>query len=207
MRAITKVSLGFLVLALHWATLEVLVSRYKTPSRTSQMQQPTLRIQWSDLKTIEAYQKSKNGTLLPTPVKINHSELMQPFNFLAHPDSASTEVRAPNRTETNGVQLGWNSELYRSSPDVDTRAAPTIDWAVNRQAVPNGVYAQLVVTIWISAEGVVDHFELLQQQPSGDWATAVLSSFQTTAIEPATLAGMPVASTMTIELSFDINTQ
>lgn len=171
------------------------------------MQQPTLRIHWSDLKTSEAYQKSKNETLLPTQVKINHSELIQPLSFLSHPDSASTEVRAPNRTETNGVQLGWSAELYRSSPDVDTRAAPTIDWAVNRQAVPNGVYAQLVVTIWISAEGVVDHFELLQQQPSGDWATAVLSSFQTTAIEPATLAGMPVASTMTIELSFDNNTQ
>ncbi|MDO8449057.1 MAG: hypothetical protein Q7T10_09655 [Rhodoferax sp.] len=135
------------------------------------------------------------------------SEISKLAEDSSPPATALTDLSFEKYTKTNGVDQGWDPALYRSSAEVDTTAAPTIDWVVNRQSMPKAGGTLLVVTVWISATGVIDHFELEQQQPSGDWATAALSSLQTTVMEPATLGGAPVASTMTIEISLDNHIQ
>lgn len=110
--------------------------------------------------------------------------------------------------DRNNVETaGWNALLYRTSQELDTYAAPTIDWVVNRQSIPAGTTAMVVVSVWISATGYIDHFQIEQQNPGGNWAHTALASLQTTAMEPATLGGTPVASTMTLEISFDNHSQ
>lgn len=105
--------------------------------------------------------------------------------------------------QNNVETMGWNTLLYRTSQELDTYAAPTIDWVVNRQSLPAGTTATIVVSVWISATGYIDHFQIEQQNPSGNWAHTALASLQTTAMEPATLGGTPVASKMTLEISID----
>jgi hypothetical protein len=125
-------------------------------------------------------------------------------SVLSH--STSTIPFVPTKPDAVASDQSWNSRLYRTSIEVDTRSAPTIEWVLLRESVPKNSMAVLVVTVWVSDSGVVDHFELEDQQPNGDWAAAVLSSLQTTVMEPATLGGVPVASTMTIEITLDNNT-
>lgn len=98
---------------------------------------------------------------------------------------------------------GWNSQLYYKSSDVDTRAAPAIEWIIDQRMAPPTRHVVLIVTVWVSAMGTIDHYELEDQQPDGDWAISALSTLSTTLMEPATLNGEAVASTMTIEISFD----
>lgn len=203
----TRVGFALLVLALHWVALEFLAHRLKAPLRTEQARPLILHIQWTGSSEALVPARSTDLSALHTPVTIPLSEISKLAEDPSPPATALTDLSSEKYTKTDGTNQGWDPTLYRSSAEVDTTAAPTIDWVVNRQSVPTVGATLLVVTVWISATGVIDHFELVQQQPSGDWATAALSSLQTTGMEPATLGGVPVASTMTIEISLDNHIQ
>jgi hypothetical protein len=201
------VTLVSFVIALHWVALEVLANTFKTPSQTREVRQPVLHMQWAAPKAALVSAKSEDVATFQTPTRPQLSALPQQSSDSQGQDASLATSASPKRPEAVGDDEGWNSLHYYSSLEIDTRAAPTIDWAVNRSTMPKGGTVLLIITIWISAVGVVDHFELEQQQPSGDWASAALSSLQTTIMEPATLGGVPVASTMTIEISLNNHDQ
>lgn len=203
--AFARLAIVFLVLALHWIALNAIASKLKTPLRTDAIPQTKLLMEWVKLETIVPHANVANKETMPTPAMSPETELLHaPVNDSRSP---ANDLNVYKTSEADVKDQGWNPLLYRSSPELDTRAAPTIDWIVNHQTQPKEGISVLVVTVWISASGVIDHFQLEQQHPSGDWAMSVLASFQNTVMEPATVAGIPVPSTMTIEITLNNETQ
>jgi hypothetical protein len=57
--------------------------------------------------------------------------------------------------------------------------------------------------VWISADGTVDHFEVANPAEAPAWVGSVLSPLGQTLMEPARRNGIPVASTMMVEIIID----
>ncbi len=198
---------ALIVLGLHLIVLDVLAHNINAPQKPTRAQLSALMVRWvqpqpSALKLAEvalpaAQALEARGTfrkpLSSSDISLSGDD--KPARQLVQNDAAAA-----------GVDQGWNPLRYHTSQDVDTRAVPTIDWVIHRESVPRNSLAVLVITVWVSATGVVDHFQIEDQQPAGSWVSSALSSLQTTTMEPATLGGEPVASTMTIEISLDNNT-
>jgi hypothetical protein len=197
-----KLVCGVLVLAMHWALLSFVAQKLKDPPTTAHTSEAAFLIRWI-LPTSGAVQMNSVGmvsSVFSLPKK-------NPVSNLS-PHATKLSISANNspfnqKGIVSEADPGWNPVNYRTSQEVDTRAAPVMDWMINRESVPRKAFATVIVTVWVSAAGVIDHFQIESQEPAGDWASAALNSLPTTLMEPATLGGEPVASTMTVEISLD----
>jgi len=198
----TKLACGVLVLAMHWSVLGFISQKLKATPTTTQTSQAAFLVRW----------------IMPTSgtVQINGAGMvssvfsLQKKNPVRNSSDPATKLSSDvNNSPLNQTRIvsdadpGWNPVNYRTSQEVDTRAAPVMDWMINRESAPRKSFATVIVTVWVSAAGVIDHFQIESQEPEGDWTSAALSSLQATLMEPATLGGEPVASTMTVEISLD----
>lgn len=115
------------------------------------------------------------------------------------------DVSAGHQTTTI-TEPGLSSVTYLSSEDIHTRSAPMVDWVINRSALSNNTSAAVIFTVWISAEGVIDHFEINDMETQQPWVSAAFANLGQTAMEPATLNELPVASVLTVEVFIDSTT-
>ena len=93
------------------------------------------------------------------------------------------------------------SNDYFESQDVDIRAEPVSDWVLNIDAISPKQSVTLVVTVYVSAQGDLDHFEV-QNSSINELETAKLvSRLETTLFIPAQRAGLPVPSSRQIEIT------
>jgi len=195
----TKLVCGVLVLAMHWSVLSFIAQRLKEPPIVTQTPQTALRVRW----------------ILPIAgtVQIHGANTVSVVSHPSKKIAGSSSREGPLTDEANPLSKqadpvvekdpGWNPLNYRTSQEVDSRAVPVMDWLINRESTPRKSLATVIVTVWVSAAGDIDHFQIEAQEPEGDWTLAALSSLQATAMNPATLAGEPVPSTMTLEISLD----
>lgn len=109
----------------------------------------------------------------------------------------------------SGIQLvaastpGLSSVKYLTSEDVHTRAAPVIDWVINSSALPSDASGSVIFTVWISADGVIDYFEIQDIESQQPWVLAAFSALGQTVMVPASLNERSVASVLTVELFID----
>lgn len=108
----------------------------------------------------------------------------------------------PTSLSTNGAD-GRNPQHYRTTSELDTRAAPVRDWNIAREALPPNTVTSLVFTVWVSADGIIDHYVLENDDQQPSWAAQALSHLQDTLMEPGTFNDQAVPSTMTVELLID----
>lgn len=90
---------------------------------------------------------------------------------------------------------------YKTTDQLDTRAAPRFEWNVEKSLVSRNIETSLIFTIWVSETGTIDALEphLLNGSP---WSYDLLAKgLQTTSMVPASVETVPVASTMTVELT------
>lgn len=188
---------------MHWSVLSILTRELRAPAITTRIPQSFLRVQW--IHPVSTTLRA-GGTDLASSIPSDKRKKLSldDVSVLEQPNINDPKRQTPRGT---GVALetspGWNPLHYRLSNEVDTRSIPAIEWTINHGAAPKNSVAILIVTVWVSAVGEIDHFHVENQQPGGDWVAEALSGFQTTVMEPATLAGVPVASTMTVEISLD----
>ncbi|HOZ63452.1 MAG TPA: hypothetical protein PK497_03540 [Burkholderiaceae bacterium] len=197
-----KLICAVLVLAVHWSILSLIAHRLKEPLITAQTAQTDLRVRWISptLGTVQIISADSFSAALLSPKKNPERNTsvreVTPANDANNPPLKQMSV-VPETDQ------GWNPLNYRTSQEVDTRAIPVIDWMINHESAPGKSFATVIVTVWVSAAGVIDHFQIESQEPAGDWTSGALYSLPTTLMEPATLGGEPVASTMTVEISLD----
>ncbi|WP_139313438.1 hypothetical protein [Rhodoferax antarcticus] len=203
-----KASMGvvvctLLVLSLHWAVLGAITSWGRSPKRQIAGPQSTLKVSWIQPNPY-SMKPGNTGSLDPGLTGAAEKDLPLGAQTKA-PNATSNSESLVSQADLSSSDSnpGWSPLLYRSSHEVDTRTVPAVDWVIHPDSAPKNTLATVVVTVWVSAMGVVDHFQIEDQQPAGDWTSATMSSLQTTIMEPATLGGEPVASTMTIEIFID----
>jgi hypothetical protein len=98
---------------------------------------------------------------------------------------------------------GLNARRYRTWSEVHTRAAPVTDWNLVREAMPHNQRVSLVLTVWVSEAGVIDHVAIADEARQPGWVRAALAELAQTRMEPATRDDVAVPSIMTVELLVD----
>lgn len=113
---------------------------------------------------------------------------------------------APHTSQTNtNLPVDHQASVhappeYRSSDQLDTRAAPRLEWNIDKQSISHSGPTSLVFTVWVSENGTIETLEphTFNEQP---WQyDSLAQALQTTPMVPASLRTVPVASTMTVEL-------
>lgn len=99
--------------------------------------------------------------------------------------------------------LAFDSKRYLTTDSLHTRAAPKIDWIIKKNLLPANELILLRFTVWVSAEGLIDHLEPEGAEAQPNWLTEALVYLKQTVMEPATLNDQPVASSMTVEIFID----
>jgi hypothetical protein len=108
----------------------------------------------------------------------------------------NSDITKPVSAE--GVWLG-----YKTSDELDTRAAPRIEWNINKQLLVHGESTALMFTVWVSAAGVIEALEPHTRNAEPWRYDGLARALQETLMVPASLRTEPVASTMTVELTVD----
>jgi hypothetical protein len=95
------------------------------------------------------------------------------------------------------------SRSYLTTELLQTRAAPKLNWKIRQEMLPKNQIVVVTFTVWISAEGRIDHYAETHEEIQPRWWSEALADLRETDMEPATLNNRPVASTMTVEVIVD----
>jgi hypothetical protein len=127
-----------------------------------------------------------------------------PTRPLHGPPAAQAATHAPHNSDINervSAERVWLG--YKTSDELDTRAAPRIEWNLNKKLLVRGEPTALVFTVWVSSAGVIDVLEPLTRNAEPWSYDGLARALQETLMVPASLRTEPVASTMTIEFTVD----
>lgn len=83
---------------------------------------------------------------------------------------------------------------------VDQPAMPLGDWVIDTDALPRGYTLRLVVQLWISAGGTIDHWDLVGDTANPVLAEKALAHLDQTPIHPALLNQVAVPSLRQLEI-------
>ena len=141
--------------------------------------------------------------------KINKQIPTKPNNVLPlisssqiAPVVAETIVAAP--TDAAGI-VRWKDNSFFTIDEVDTPALPVGDWVINFSVWPTGRSPAIVVEMWISAEGKLEHWELVSETPNREMIETSLRNLEDTPINPALRFGKRVASFRRVEIIVDVD--
>ncbi len=115
------------------------------------------------------------------------------------PKPPQQQLQAHSTTSPDSALAGL---LYAAPPE-EVPASPVIDWVITRGALPPNQMLTLRFTVWVNKDGEIDRFEIDPAQRTVPWANQALSSLLLTAMQPATRDGVPIPSTMMVELQID----
>lgn len=126
-----------------------------------------------------------------------------PHTSIQKPGGNSLIASAGAQEGTKRSLLTFDSKRYLTTDSLHTRAAPKIDWAIKKELLPVHELVLIRFTVWVSAEGLIDHLEPEGAETQPSWLTEALVYLKQTAMEPATINDQPVASRMTVEILID----
>lgn len=116
----------------------------------------------------------------------------------------SLTTASPTISEKSLLAENWSPhKRYRSTNELDTRAVPITDWNIDISQAPDEISFVLVFTVWISETGSIDLIEYPNSDDEAPWLNAVRAHLANTEMQPATLEGQPVPSTMIVEISVE----
>lgn len=101
-----------------------------------------------------------------------------------------TEQVISNPTPTDYLPIG----------SVDLAASSTDDWAINTEILPRGYSMRIILKLWISANGRIDHWEFEVEPHNEVLALKALEKIKQAQIQPALLNKMPVPSFRQLEI-------
>lgn len=127
---------------------------------------------------------------------------------------SSPEV--PHRTDANGARLLLSeakpptdgsaafASTYLSADEVDRGPFPEPGWILDESAFERVGQAHMRLRLWVSERGRIDRVALIHAEPPGEWVERALRPLPDTRMQPAQHNGRPVAATIVIELSADL---
>jgi hypothetical protein len=89
---------------------------------------------------------------------------------------------------------------YFEANQVERSPKPVYGWLLDENVLAAVGRTHLLIKLWVSAEGHIDHAEVLQAEPLGEWVGRTLSLLRGTPMEPAVRDGLPVAAITVVEL-------
>lgn len=93
---------------------------------------------------------------------------------------------------------------YLAVEQVDAFPHPQDDWQLDWSQVPITQTAwRITVRLWVSANGQIDHLELLDSEPHADWVNRLLAPLPRTPMAPAQLAGQAVPVSYVVQMAPD----
>lgn len=148
------------------------------------------------------------GALVLVPARSNVAEKSA---SISTPPAAGTPVqrevpasaKEPLAPRSLNDRMPKGEAAYFRADAVDRAARPVIDWVLRPEALSPDRLFMLTFTVWVSADGRINHWSIQRQSPPGTWADELLADLQTTPMSPATLAGRAVPSETSIELALD----
>jgi hypothetical protein len=91
---------------------------------------------------------------------------------------------------------------YLPIEDVDQPATPLGDWDINPDLLPRNTTLQVQLQLWISAQGTIDQWDLLDASlPDAELVNNILSNLQHTPLQPALLNHVAVPSMRRLEIA------
>lgn len=118
------------------------------------------------------------------------------------PLSAEDQARAESSTHV-ATDAGGDALLSASyfEPDqVERSPRPVYGWRLDEDVLTAVGRTHLLIKLWVSVDGRIDHIEVLQSEPLGEWVERTLRFLRETPMEPAVRDGLPVAATTVVEL-------
>lgn len=94
----------------------------------------------------------------------------------------------------------WLAARYFEANQVDRSPRPIYNWLLDEDALVAVGRTHLRIKLWVSAEGRIDHAEVLQAEPPGEWVGRTMKLLHGTPMEPAVQEGAPVAAITVVEL-------
>jgi hypothetical protein len=101
---------------------------------------------------------------------------------------------------TNTGGPAWLAANYFEAEQLERSPRPVYGWLLDEQLMSAVGRTHLMIKLWVSADGHIDHAEVLQAEPSGEWVARTLSLLHGTPMEPALRDGLPVAAITVVEL-------
>ena len=126
--------------------------------------------------------------------------------LVREPQSPLTELAQLKAPAPAGEKRPWAPlpSDYLTVEQVDVFPHPQDDWLLDRSQVPVTQAAWLVtLRIWVSADGRIDHVDMLDSDPHADWINLLLAPLAQTPMVPAQLAGQAVPLTYVVQLAPD----
>ncbi len=135
----------------------------------------------------------------------------------AHPKVPQPAQAVPYRGHTSHVEgltpereaaiLAMVPESYLPVDELDKTPELLGNWRINEAAIPQGKGRpdRITVTLrlWVSDQGHIDGFQVLNAQPLVPWLDDLLKTLDQSTMRPAERHGSPVASSWTIEFDLD----
>ncbi|MEY2842983.1 MAG: hypothetical protein RI920_1020 [Pseudomonadota bacterium] len=141
----------------------------------------------------------------------------------AKPATTGAPSQSPSTTELppaldpqdpgNSPPPGWifDPESYVPAEDLDEPPQLVGEWVLNEAAVPKPATkdhpnrVRVVVRMWVSAEGHVDIYQILDADPVVPWLEALLKDLDKSTLKPAVRDGQPVGSSWMVEMDVDLS--
>lgn len=101
---------------------------------------------------------------------------------------------------------GWTHTHYLESHEVSITAVPLREWSLSLERLPPQRVVQLRLKLYVSLDGRIDHFEVLDSSLSGTETQSLLADLASTPLAPAKLDTSPVPSVKYIEFGIDTRT-
>lgn len=120
----------------------------------------------------------------------------------ALPLSAEEDARSESSVlaATDAGGAAWLSASYFEPDQVERSPKPAYGWLLDEDVLAAVGRTHLLIKLWVSAEGRIDHAEVLQAEPTGEWVGRTLRLLHGTPMEPAVRDGLPVAAITVVEL-------
>lgn len=98
------------------------------------------------------------------------------------------------------------ASTYLSADEIDQGPVPEPGWILNEGVLSEVGRARMRLRLWISESGRIDRIAVIQADPSGDWVDRAIAPLPETRMRPAERDGRPVAASVVVELSADLET-
>lgn len=98
------------------------------------------------------------------------------------------------------------ASTYLSSDEIDQGPLPEPGWILDERVLEQVGRARMRLRLWVSDEGRIDRVAVLHAEPPGSWVDEAIRPLPDTRMRPAERDGRPVASTIVVELSADLET-
>ncbi|MEY4764170.1 MAG: hypothetical protein RI907_843 [Pseudomonadota bacterium] len=120
--------------------------------------------------------------------------------------AASAPTMAP---EVEKAILALVPESYLPIDELDVTPELLGGWRLNHDAIPKGPSAPrkvtLTVRLWVSNEGHIDAFQVINVVPAVSWYEELLKTIDTSTLRPALKNGSPVGASWEIELELNLD--